>query len=176
MNLVHSGRSFGLWLVLVAACCSSVPAHAQEPPPPSPASPPAEIIPQRPAGGRAPRLYFAMVTTHLRRSTVALSNNWVIGLSGRGYFGATFLNSYGRRAFTGGIQRTIVSTDRPILNASLGIRVGFITGYDGRLTKLARKTPVLPLAQPFAMIEIGHLGAEVSYTIVVISAALSYRF
>lgn len=166
-----------LSLLLTAACCTfATTARAQEPATSSLAESLAAASPQRPARHREPRLYFAMWTTHLRRSVVKLSNNWVIGLSGRGYFAATFLNSYGRRAFTGGIQRTMASTDRPNINASLGIRIGFITGYDGRLTKLARDTPVLPLAQPFVMVEVRRLGFEVSYTIVVVSAALSYRF
>jgi hypothetical protein len=123
-----------------------------------------------------PRLYFAMWTAHLRRSVVAFGNNWVIGVSGHGYYGATFLNSYGRRAFTGGIQRTLAATRRPHVNGLVGLRAGFITGYDGRLTKLARKTPVLPVAQPFAMLEVRRVGVEVSYTVVVVSAAVSYRF
>src|SRR5262245_22757181 len=53
------------------------------------------------------RLYFGMWTTHLKEHVVAFDNNWVIGMSYHGYFGATFINSFGRRAFSGGLQRTI---------------------------------------------------------------------
>lgn len=108
---------------------------------------------------------------------MALDNNWVAGLSAGGYFGATFLNSFGRRGFTGGLQRTIVSTDRrQDVVASVGFRLGFVTGYDGRLMAMARKTPILPLVQPFASVDIAHFGFEVQYTFVIVSAALSYRF
>src|ERR1043165_3927302 len=43
----------------------------------------------------ATRLYFGMWTTHLREDVLVLDNNWLIGLSTRGFFGATFLNSFG---------------------------------------------------------------------------------
>jgi len=122
------------------------------------------------------RLYLGMWTAHLKNDVIALDNNWAVGLSWRGFFGATFLNSYGRRAYTGGIQRTIVSTDPRPIGASLGFRLGFVTGYDGRLMRLARETPVLPLVQPFASIDVQHVSFEVSYTFVVVSLAMSYRF
>jgi hypothetical protein len=117
-----------------------------------------------------------MWTTHLRANVASLDNNWVAGVAYRGFFGATFTNSFGRRAFTGGLQRNIVSTDRPHLGVSLGYRLGFVTGYDGRFMRIARKTPVLPLIQPFVSFDIEHVGFEVSYSFVVVSAALSYRF
>jgi hypothetical protein len=117
-----------------------------------------------------------MWTLHLREHVPALHNNWVAGAAFKGYFGATFLNSYGRRAYTGGIQRTLAATDRTNLNVSLGYRLGFVTGYDGRLMPLARKTPVLPLVQPFVVADAGRIGFEISYTFVVVSAATSFRF
>jgi hypothetical protein len=122
------------------------------------------------------RIYFGMWTVHLKHEVLALHNNWVGGMSYRGFFGATFLNSYGRRAFTGGLQRTFVLADARPIGATVGYRLGFVTGYDGRLMRLARETPVLPLAQPFAAIDIEHVSLEVSYTFVVISVAMSYRF
>ena len=51
-----------------------------------------------------------------------------------------------------------------------------MTGYDGRFMRFARQTPVLPLIQPFVTIDVQHVGFEVSYSFVVVSAALSYRF
>ena len=171
-------------LTIVAATCGWVwlvprPAWAQSPPPAE--STPAVEEPTDPLSRkldprRAPRIYFAMWTTHLKNDVLVLDSNWVIGMSGRGYFGATFLNSYGRRAFTAGIQRTIVAGARGPLGAVLGYRLGFLTGYDGRLTPFARKTPVLPLAQPFFAIDVQHVGVEVSCTIVVASVAVSYGF
>lgn len=122
------------------------------------------------------RLYVGMWTTHLKNDAIVLDNNWVVGMSGRGLFGATFLNSFGRRAFAGGFQRTIVASDPRPVGASFGLRLGFITGYDGRLMRIARKTPVMPLIQPFATIDVHRIGFEVSYTFVVVSVATSYGF
>jgi hypothetical protein len=122
------------------------------------------------------RIYIGMWTMHLKHDVLTLDNNWVVGLTWRGYFGATFLNSFGRRAYTGGIQRTLFRTPPHLLGASLGYRLGFVTGYDGRFMDLARKTPILPLIQPFATVDVHHVGVEVSYTFVVVSVAVSYRF
>jgi hypothetical protein len=122
------------------------------------------------------RMYLAMWTSHLRLNPLAFDNNWAFGLSYRGFFGATFLNSYGRRAFTAGWQRTLVSGSRPGLGIASGVRLGLISGYDDRLMPLAGKTPVLPLIQPFVVVDVGHVGLDVSYTFVVVSLALSYRF
>jgi hypothetical protein len=122
------------------------------------------------------RLYFGMWTLHLRDDAVALRNNWAIGVASHGLFGATFVNSFGRRAYSAGLQRTIVSTGPALVGASLGFRLGLVSGYDGRFMRLARDTPVLPLVQPFASIDIAHVGLEVSYTFVIVSVAMSYRF
>ena len=59
---------------------------------------------------------------------------------------------------------------------SLGVRLGLVSGYDGRFMRIARDTPVLPLVQPFATIDVGHLGVEISYTFVIVSIATSIRF
>ncbi|HYN08986.1 MAG TPA: hypothetical protein VES67_16505 [Vicinamibacterales bacterium] len=163
------------------ACALLLPAavRAQTAPPPETSSTASAAgdSSSRDTGTHHPtRLYVGMWTVHLKHDVLTVDNNWVIGLSWRGFFGATFLNSFGRRAFTGGIQRTLLSADPHPLGASLGFRLGFVTGYDGRFMHLARKTPVLPLVQPFASIEVQHVGIEVSYTFVVVSLAVSYRF
>jgi len=130
----------------------------------------------RPPAHHLNRLYFGMWTAHLKRHPTRLDNNWVIGASYHGYFGATFLNSFGRRAYAGGIQRRILSREHEPLGFTFGYRLGFISGYDGRLMALARHTPVLPLVQPWASFEVGHAAIEVSYTFVVISVMTSYKF
>src|SRR5262245_14890566 len=97
------------------------------------------------SGRREPtRVYVGMWTTHLKHETLGLNNNWVAGLTYRGFFGATFLNSYGRRAYTAGIQRTIIGSQPRPVGVSLGYRVGLVSGYDGRFMRIARETPVLP--------------------------------
>jgi hypothetical protein len=122
------------------------------------------------------RMYLAMWTSHLKLNPLAFDNNWAFGLSYRGFFGATFLNSYGRRAFTAGWQRTLVSGSPAGLEIASGLRLGLISGYDDRLMPLAGETPVLPLIQPFLAVDRGHIGVDVSYTFVVVTVALGYRF
>jgi hypothetical protein len=171
-------RSIGLPAVLACAVLL-LPATARAQAAASADPPPAES-PQPESGAAAPhhdrRVYVGMWTMHLRSQVLALDNNWAVGLTWRGLFGATFMNSFGRRAFTGGIQRRLLGTEGHPINPSLGFRLGFVTGYDGRFMRLARKTPVLPLVQPFVTFDVNHIGFEVSYTFVVTSAAVSYRF
>ena len=165
-------------LLAVLACAVLTPAAAlaatqtAEPASVSPADP----EPRAPAPHHERRVYFGMWTMHLREDVIALENNWAAGLTWRGFFGATFLNSFGHRAFAGGLQRRLLTGGGDPIGVSLGYRLGFVTGYDGRFMRLARKTPVLPLVQPFVTIDVQHLGVEVSYSFVVVSAALSFRF
>ena len=162
-----------LFLLVPAAARAQTASSA---PPPAESTPP-EATQEKPAGRHyETRLYFGMWTLHLKEHVLALHNNWAVGLTTHGFFGATFLNSYNRRAFVGGIQRKLWTTDPRPVNFSLGLRLGFITGYDGRLMRLARSTPVLPLIQPFTVVEVQHVGFELSYTWVVMSVAVSYRF
>ncbi len=121
------------------------------------------------------RLYLGMWTVHLKHDTVALKNNWLVGVAYRRFFGATFMNSFGRRAYAAGYQRTAISSRRGALTASLGFRLGAISGYDGRFMRIARSTPVLPLMSVFGNVDVGRVGVELSYTIVVVSVAMSYR-
>lgn len=164
---------------ILATCCLAVvllpaAAHAQE------AAPSAETRqttpPEKAKSHYENRLYFGMWTLHLKDHVMALHNNWAVGLTTHGFFGATFLNTYNRRAYVGGLQRTFFATDPRPITASFGARFGFITGYDGRLMRFARKTPVLPLIQPFFVLDVEHVGFELSYTWVVMSVAVSYRF
>jgi hypothetical protein len=159
------------WLLLLPAVGGAQTAGAPD------HTAPASEQETRPAPKRRPtRVYFGMWTTHLKHDVITLDNNWVVGLTWRGLFGATYLNSFGRRAFTGGIQRTILSAEPRPIGASLGFRLGFVTGYDGRFMRIARETPVLPLAQPFVSIDVQRVSFEISYTFVVVSVATSYRF
>ena len=82
-------------LAFGVASAGVVPVHAQS-----------ESGQEAPRHREPTRLYFGMWTTHLKHDVIALDNNWVVGGTYRGVFGGTFLNSFGRRAFTAGIQRT----------------------------------------------------------------------
>jgi len=166
-------RRFGTLLLGLLPLVTPDAAHAQIAAPSDNAITPA-IVRDEPRTRRTTRLYVGMWTTHLKDDAIVLDNNWVIGLAARGFFGATFENSYGRRVFSGGLQRTILASEPRPVGASLGFRLGVITGYDGRLMRMARNTPVMPLIQPFATIDVKRIGIEVSYTFVVVSVAVSY--
>jgi hypothetical protein len=162
---------FGVGLMVsLAMLASRLPAAADDNQAPRPVARPEHRI------DWSPHLYVGMWTSHLKHDVFRLQNNWVAGFSDRGFFGATFINSFGKRAFTGGLQRSLAGTQRPSVNVMVGYRLGFVTGYDGRLMRLARDTPVLPLLQPFVALDVKHVGIEVQYTFVIASAALSYRF
>ncbi|MEO8069889.1 MAG: hypothetical protein ABI652_00680 [Acidobacteriota bacterium] len=169
-------RSLGILAASVCLGMAAVRAHAQTPAPAAPVPAVSAATPAEPKTHRPGRLYIGMWTTHLKHEVIVLDNNWIIGASWNGFFGATFLNSFGRRAFTGGIERALASGTRGAIGASLGFRLGVVTGYDERFTRLARDIPVLPFAQPFVVIDVEHVGVEVSYTFVVVSLAVSYRF
>lgn len=117
-----------------------------------------------------------MWTTHLKDDVLALDNNRVVGVTVGGWFAATFNNSFGRRAYAAGLQRQFLSARHGWTTTSLGYRLGLVSGYDGRLMRLARKTPVMPLVQPFVSFDVARVGVEVSYTFVVVSATVSLRF
>jgi hypothetical protein len=122
------------------------------------------------------RLYVGMWTTHLKHDVIVVDSNWAVGFTHRGYFLATFRNSFGRQAFTAGIQHAFVTRRRGRLTSSLGGRLGAVYGYDGRFMRIARDTPVLPLFQAWGNVDVGRIGIEVSYTFVVVSVTTSYRF
>lgn len=122
------------------------------------------------------RLYFGMWTFHFREMERGWENNGALGLAWSGIYGATFINSFGNRAYTAGVQGTFISTEAGPVNVGLGYRAGLITGYDERFIPLAGKTPVLPLVQPLLTVDGKRLGVELSYSGVIASAGLSVRF
>lgn len=155
---------FGACLLLVPSLLHAQPAAADDPP----------VDQNRRQHER--RVYVAMWTTHLKDDVLVLDNNWVVGVTAGGWFGATFHNSFGRRAFAAGLQRLLISSEQPRVTTAIGYRLGAVSGYDGRLMRLARKTPVMPLVQPFVSFDVARVGVEVSYTFVVVSGAVSFRF
>jgi hypothetical protein len=153
-------------------------AQAAEPPETPPIAPAADqapdIRPRRASLGT--RLYFGMWTTHLREEVVTIDTNWLVGVSHGSFYAGTFVNSFGRRAYTAGYQRLLARAGDGPVSLSLGFRAGAISGYDGRFMRIARQTPVLPMVQAFGLLDVGRTGVELSYTLVVVSVAMSYRF
>ena len=121
-------------------------------------------------------VYLGMWTFHLKDQARRFAPNDLIGASYRHVFAATFINSYDNRAFAGGLQREFARGRSGVFSAALGGRVGVVYGYDERFIKLAHETPILPMVQVYGLFEIGRLGAEVSYTYVVVSVMGSIRF
>lgn len=122
----------------------------------------------------ASRLYVGMWTTHLRDVRRGLDSNALIGLALKGYYGATFINSFGDRSFALGIERIWIRGEGSF-SVSLGYRAGLVAGYDERLMPFAGKTPVLPMAQVVGNLDHRKLGIDLAYAGVVASLSLSYR-
>ena len=122
------------------------------------------------------RIYVGMWTWHMKDPHGPIDNNWLAGIVYRGFFAGTYVNSFGKRAYTAGIQRSLARLGEDRTRAFFGYRLGAVSGYDGRFMGVAHKTPVLPIASAFAIVERDGLGIEVSYTFVVLSAAMTYRF
>jgi hypothetical protein len=143
-----------------------------------PATPALPAEPATPAPSPSQtHIYFGLWSTHLNADRLHIdSNNVMIGVTRGPVFATTFVNSFGRRAYAAGFQRAIVSKTRGNYAASLGFRLGAISGYDERFWKFAKDTPVLPMFSVYSLFEEKHLGVEVSWTMVVASAALSFRF
>jgi len=122
------------------------------------------------------RIHIGMWSTHVFDISRGLANNWLVGVSWRGFYGGTFVNSFGNRSFAGGIYRTVIhGEDGPVVPA-LGYRVGVVTGYDERFMPLAGKMPALPMVQVVGDLEMGRMGLELAWAGLVASMAPKMRF
>ncbi len=122
------------------------------------------------------RLYVGMWTIHFRDLDRGIENNWLLAVSWGRVYGATFINSFGKRAYSTGVQETVVRWKPRIVSVGVGYRAGLVTGYDERLFPLAGKTPVLPLFQPLITLDANRLGLELSYSGVIASGGLNVRW
>lgn len=126
--------------------------------------------------GHPTRIYTGMWTSHLLKPGAGIDANGLLAVSVKGYFAGTFINSYGQRAVSGGIQRSFTRPRRTGMAVSAGYRLGFITGYDDRLLGIGGKVPVLPFAQLVGNLDYHRVGVEVGYTGVVATVAANWRF
>ena len=150
----------GLSLLLLSASLNHA---AFQPPPAKPSS--------------QTHIYFGLWTTHLNANRLHIdSNNVMVGVTRGPIFVTTFVNSFGKRAYAAGFQHAVLSGSRGTAAASLGFRLGAISGYDERFLSFAKDTPVLPMFSVYTLVEERHLGLELSWTMVVLSAALCIRF
>jgi hypothetical protein len=116
-----------------------------------------------------------MWSTHIRDIDEGLSANSLIGLAWRGYFGVTFINSFGDRSVAVGLQRTFSPAREAPVTAALGYRMGLITGYDERFFGIGDKLPALPFAQLMGTIDFRSFGVELNYSGIVASFVLNWR-
>jgi hypothetical protein len=161
---MHAGGICLLSALLLGAPQSAPPALPAAPATPAPSA-------------RQTHIYFGLWSTHLNADHLHIdSNNIMAGVTHGPVFATTFVNSFGKRAYAAGFQRAVVSGTRGSYAASLGFRLGAISGYDERFWKFAKVTPVLPMFSVYSLFEERHLGVEVSWTMVVASAALCFKF
>lgn len=137
----------------------------------------AQSKPAAPPPSRQTHLYFGMWTTHLNADRLHVdTNNLMVGLTHGPVFAATFVNSFGRRAYAAGFQHALVARGNQNAAATIGIRLGAISGYDERFLSFAKDTPILPMVSVYSLFELKGLGVEASWTMVVASVAFSVRF
>lgn len=121
------------------------------------------------------RFYVGMWSTHLRDIDRGLGANWLIGVSYRGFFAATFINSFGDRSLSIGLQRSFSSPRAGHVTTAFGYRIGIITGYDERFFGIGDKLPAIPFAQFVAAVDVRNVGLEVTYSGIVASVGLNWR-
>jgi hypothetical protein len=121
------------------------------------------------------RIYLGMWSTHIRDIAEGMSPNSLIGLAWRGYFGATFINSFGDRSVAVGLQRNFSPSGRSAVTTALGYRFGLVTGYDDRFFGIGHMVPALPFAQLVGTIDFRSLGLELNYSGIVASFVLNWR-
>jgi hypothetical protein len=121
------------------------------------------------------RLYFAMGTLHLRQLDEGVENSWLLAASWRRLYAATFVNSFGERSYSAGVEGQFVGWALGGAALGLGYRVGAVTGYDERFIALAGQLPVLPLVQSRVTLDARRFGLELSYSGIIASAVLSIR-
>jgi len=98
------------------------------------------------------------------------------GLQFEMIYAGTFINSYGDRAFVGGVELEWISGDWGPIGTGLGYRTGLVTGYDEQLFDIAEHTPVLPFIGLLAWVDIGPVGADVFYVYRAITLEASIGF
>ncbi|MBI2403397.1 MAG: hypothetical protein HYV20_11835 [Gemmatimonadetes bacterium] len=122
------------------------------------------------------RIYVGMWSTHVRDLNRGLSNNWLVGVGWRGVYGGTFVNSFGNRSFTAGIQRTVARGQEDAVVPFFQYRVGVVSGYDERFISIASWLPVLPLGQLLGGLETGRAGVELGWAGLVATLGPHFRF
>ncbi|GMV08248.1 MAG: hypothetical protein AMXMBFR53_45230 [Gemmatimonadota bacterium] len=116
-----------------------------------------------PGGPGGARLHVGMWTSHLSSPGRGVDANWLVALGWRGFYGGTFVNSFGDRSFAAGIERSVSRREEGRWTGGVGYRLGVVSGYDERLLRLAARTPVLPALQVMGDVGVGKTGLELAW-------------
>lgn len=113
---------------------------------------------------RHDRVFLGMWTFHpFEPDPFDLQRNGGLGVQFRSFFGFTCVNSFERRTWVVGVERSWIEAERGPFGVLLGFRAGLIRGYDTDLFQVAGQTPVLPFAGVLALLHLGPVGGEVSW-------------
>jgi hypothetical protein len=109
------------------------------------------------------------------------NNNPMLAITYKGIFAGTFVNSFGIRSFSLGVQRYWFETSSAHkLRYALGYRLGLIQGYGGLTRQPYRffcyNQPFLPFAQLVSNLTYQHVGVELGFTMNVLSGSAYLRF
>lgn len=189
-----AGGRVSLALAMALAGIVVLPAggNAQEPPSPSPNA--AEAAPDVSRGGEEPdratsgftllgrpahrtRLIGGLWTLHpFAVSWPRVEETYGYGLLWDGFFAATFVNSFGGRAVTAGVERVWFEPAWRWLALGLGYRAGLVTGYDERLISWADDVPAVPVVGLQAWARVGPARFDAFYVYRVITLELALEF
>lgn len=122
-------------------------------------------------------LYLGMWSTHLTDPDLDVQNNWLIALNIEGFFLGTFINSYDERSWAAGIERRVWSIGKQNgLNASLGYRLGLMTGYEERFTMFFGHSPIILFPELISNIAYKNVGFQIGYSWTVVTGGFFWRF
>ncbi len=120
-----------------------------------------------------------MVTAHFDPDSLR-DDNWnneLIGAGYKGFFAATLLNSFHDRAYIAGIQRYVYTQKFSNgFTQNFGYRLGFISGYDERMSPLTNVSPLLPFPQLIYDISWKQVGVDFGFSGLALSAGFFYQF
>ena len=122
-------------------------------------------------------LYLGMWSTHLTDPDLDVQNNWLIALNIEGFFVGTFINSYDKRSWAAGIERRLWSVGKKNgFNASLGYRLGLMTGYEERFTIFFGHSPIILFPELISNIAYKNVGFQIGYSWTVVTGGFFWRF
>jgi hypothetical protein len=122
------------------------------------------------------RLYVGKAALHLERMDEGLSWHPMVGVSWRGFFLKTFVNTHEGRTWAGGVGRGVLGAEGSDYAVRLGYRLGVVRGYDARLMRQAEEWPVLPAGQVVLDARVRGVGVQFAWVWIVSSMSAFVEF